>query len=192
MPIPSTSDTIKLSDVYAGDANAGNGGDGFNHGDIYYEPTAYVANVQKVEGSYVDVDAGDHVWQKADWEAGGGGDGGFAKAIADAFSDATNSGPGGAGGSATSNGSQTSTSGGNTAAAAADTTATQNTLFDADQHATILAGVGGNGGDGNMARGGDVSAAFVHTDPETTSVSNVLHDFDNSFGGDIDLHHIGS
>lgn len=189
MPIPSTSDTIKLSDVYAGDANAGNGGDGYNKGDIYFEPTAYVANEQIVKGAHVDVDAGDHVWQKADWEAGGGGDGGFAKALADSFSSATNFGSGGAGGSATSNGSQNSTSGGNTAAAGADTTGTQNTLFDADQHANIFAGVGGNGGNGNTANGGDVSALLMHDDP--TSVSATLSNIDNHFG-DIDLSHLGS
>jgi UTP:GlnB (protein PII) uridylyltransferase len=82
-------------------------------------------------------------------------------------------------------------SGGDTAAVAAATTATQNTQLMADQHATILAGVGGNGGNGNLAQGGDISAAVVHSDPETTTVNNALDHFVNAFG-DIDLSHLGS
>ncbi|MEZ2131344.1 MULTISPECIES: PE-PGRS family protein [unclassified Sinorhizobium] len=189
MPIPQISDTIKLSDVYAGDANAGNGGDGFNKGDIYFQPSAYVANEQIVKGAHVDVDAGDHVWQKAYWEADDGGDGGHAKAVAAFLAEATNNGSGGDGGDANSNGDQYNESGGNTATATANTTAQQNTELLADQHATILAGVGGNGGNGNTAVGGDVSAAFVHDDP--TSVSATLSNIDNHFG-DIDLSHLGS
>jgi len=74
----------------------------------------------------------------------------------------------------------------------ADTTATQYTQLLADQHATILAGVGGNGGNGNIARGGDISSALIHTDPETTTVNNALDHFTNDFGGHIDLSHLGS
>ena len=42
-----------------------------------------------------------------------------------------------------------------------------------------LAGVGGNGGNGNLWRGGDLSA-LVHSDP-TTTTTNVDHSFDHSF-----------
>jgi hypothetical protein len=193
MPIPQISDTIHLSDPNAGNANAGNGGDGYNFGDVHFNPSAYVANTQVVEGAYTDLYNGDHVWQMADWDAGGGGNGGLAQAQNGLLAAITNNGDGGAGGSATSNGNQGAASGGNTAAVAADTTATQYTQLLADQHATILAGVGGNGGNGNMAQGGDISVAQLHTDPTTTttSVANTLEHFNNAFG-DIDLSHIGS
>lgn len=209
MPIPQASDTINLTDSNAGDASAGNGGDGYNYGDIHYNPVSYVANSQTVEGAYTKLYNGDHVWQDAGWGTGDGGDGGLAQARDGFLASLTNSGSGGAGGDAYSNGDQGNTSGGNVAAVAADTTATQNTQFLADQHATILAGVGGNGGDGNMARGGDISSALVHTNPftethtstetntstdtttDTTTVSNALDHFINAFGS-VDLSDIGS
>ncbi|MGY5802135.1 PE-PGRS family protein [Rhizobium sp. LEGMi12c] len=191
MPIPQISDTIHFSDPVAGDASAGNGGDGNSHGNIDYNPVAYVANVQSVEGASTDLHNGDHVGQMADWTAGSGGPGGFAQAQNGFLAAVTNSGSGGAGGDSHSNGSQGSVSGGDTAAVSADTTATQYTQLLADQHATILAGVGGNGGNGNLARGGDISAALVHTDPSTTTVNNALDHFTNDFGH-IDLSHLGS
>ena len=146
MPIPQISDTIQLSNSDGGNASAGNGGDGYSYGDIHYNPVAYVANTQAVEGAYTDMHTGDKVWQDAVWDAGGGGDGGFAQAQNGLLAAITNTGSGGAGGDGTSNGSQGLTSGGNVGAVAADTTATQNTTFLADQSATILAGVGGSGG----------------------------------------------
>jgi hypothetical protein len=79
-------------------------------------------------------------------------------------------------------------SGGDVAAVHADTGATQNTELLADQHANILAGVGGNGGNGNMARGGDVSTALVHSDP-TTTTTDITSTIDHSFV-DIDLSHL--
>lgn len=191
MPIPQMSDTVYLHNPDAGDANAGNGGDGINHGNINFNPVAYVDPVQKVYGADTDLHNGDHVWQKAGWDAGSGGDGGFAQAKNGFLAEITNSGDGGAGGDSHSNGSQTNTSGGDTATVNAATSATQYTELMANQQATILAGVGGNGGDGNMARGGDIGAAVVHTDPETTTVSNAFDHFVNAFG-DIDLSHIGS
>ena len=36
MAIPTMSDTINLSDAHAGNANAGNGGNGYNDGTINY------------------------------------------------------------------------------------------------------------------------------------------------------------
>lgn len=191
MPIPQMSDTIYLSNPAAGDANAGNGGDGYNHGNIDYNPVAYVNPTQTVEGAYTDLHNGDHVWQSAGWDAGSGGPGGFTQAQNGFLAAVTNSGAGGAGGNSQSNGSQGNTSGGDTAAVAAATTATQYTQLVADQHATILAGVGGNGGNGNMAQGGDIASALMHTDPETTTVNNALDHFVNAFG-DIDLSHLGS
>jgi hypothetical protein len=192
MPIPQISDTIHLSNPAAGDANAGNGGDGYSYGDIHYNPVAYVADTQAVEGASTEIHNGDHLSQMADWGTGDGGSGGFSQANG-FLASVSNTGAGGAGGDPTSNGSQGSSSGGDTAAVAAATTATQYTQLVADQHATILAGVGGNGGNGNLAQGGDISAAVVHTDPSTvnTSVSNALDHFSVDFGH-IDLSHIGS
>jgi hypothetical protein len=191
MTIPQISDTIQLSDAHAGDAKAGNGGDGYGYGNIHFDPSAYVNNTQSTTGATTDLHNGDHVWQKADWDAGGAGDGGLAQAHSGLLAAVTNNGDGGAGGDATSNGSQNAMTGGDTASVGADTTATQYTELLADQHATILSGVGGNGGDGNMARGGDIASALMHTDPETTTVSNAFDHFVNAFG-DIDLSHIGS
>ncbi|AHG44010.1 hypothetical protein RLEG12_12595 [Rhizobium leguminosarum bv. trifolii CB782] len=191
MPIPQISDTIHLNHPDAGDANAGNGGDGHNDGNINYNPVAYVDPTQKVYGATTDVHNGDHVWQTADWDAGHGGNGGFSQAQNNFLAALAHSGPGGDGGDSNSNGSQGNTSGGDTAAVAAATTATQYTQLMADQHATILAGVGGNGGNGNMAHGGDISSALVHSDPETTTVTNSLDHFINAFGH-IDVDHLGS
>ncbi|MBX5159431.1 MULTISPECIES: PE-PGRS family protein [unclassified Rhizobium] len=191
MPIPQISDTIHLNHPDAGDANAGNGGDGHNNGNIDYNPVAYVDPVQTVDGASTHLHNGDHVWQTADWDAGNGGPGGFTQAQNGFLAAISNSGAGGAGGDSDSNGSQGNSSGHDTAAVAAATTATQYTQLVADQHATILAGVGGNGGNGNYALGGDISSALVHTNPETTTVHNDLDHFINAFGH-IDVSHLGS
>ncbi|MBB5577730.1 MULTISPECIES: PE-PGRS family protein [Rhizobium] len=190
MPIPQITDTINLTDPSAGNANAGNGGDGYGNGNIHYDPSAYVNNYQDVYGASTDLHNGDHVHQTADWDAGGGGAGGLAQAYNAAFSALTST--GGAGGSATSNGSQGSVSGGDVAAVSAATTATQTTQSFVDQHATIVSGAGGNGGNGNLAEGGSISTALVHTDTLSTAVSNAFDHFDNSFGGSIDVHHLGT
>lgn len=192
MAIPTMSDTIHLDDAHAGNANAGNGGDGYNDGNINYNPTAYVANTQSVTGADVDVHNGDHVADWASWDAGFGGNGGGAEAANGFLSNITNNGSGGSGGDADSNGSLGSFSGGNVAAVHADTGATQNTSLLADQHATILAGMGGNGGNGNMAQGGDISSAVVHSDPTTTTetTTNSIADSFNFSHVDIDLSHL--
>ncbi|MEF0942530.1 PE-PGRS family protein [Rhizobium sp. BR 362] len=189
MPIPQITDTINLSDPSGGNANAGNGGDGFGNGDIHYNPSAYISNYQDVYGASTDLHNGDHVHQMADWDAGGGGSGGFAQAYNATLAALTAT--GGAGGDATSNGSQGSVSGGDVAAVSAATTATQTTQSFVDQHATIVSGAGGNGGSGNFAQGGDVSTALVHTDTISTAVSNAFDHFDNTLGS-IDVHHLGT
>lgn len=196
MPIPQASDTINLSHPTAGDANAGNGGDGVNHGDIYYQPAAYLENTQKVYGADTDLHNGSHFWQHADWEAGGGGPGGFAQGLSGALAGVSNTGAGGAGGSATSNGNQGLAGGTDAASVGAQTTATQTNTQVADQSGTIIAGMGGYGGNNNVAVGGAVSAALLHTNPHTetetttTTVTNTLDHFVHGIG-DIDLSHIG-
>ncbi|MDL2408008.1 PE-PGRS family protein [Rhizobium calliandrae] len=189
MPIPQITDTINFTDPTAGNANAGNGGDGYGNGDIHYDPHAYVDNYQYVNGASTDLTNGDHVHQMADWDAGGGGAGGLARAYDATLSTLTST--GGAGGSATSNGFQTSTSGGDVAAVSAATTATQTSTSLIDQHATIISGMGGNGGNGNTALGGSISAALVHTDTLSQTVSNAFDHFNNT-DGSIDVHHLGS
>ncbi|AYG60032.1 PE-PGRS family protein [Rhizobium jaguaris] len=189
MPIPQITDTINLTDPTAGNANAGNGGNGYGNGDIHFDPTAYVHNVQDVYGASTDVHNGDHVSQMADWGTGDGGAGGAA--VSALLATVNNAGAGGAGGDPTSSGNQGSGSGGDTAAVSAPTTATQLGELVSDQHATIISGMGGNGGNGNLAEGGSVSTALVHTDTLSTAVSNAFDHFDNSFGT-IDVHHLGT
>jgi hypothetical protein len=161
------SDAIKI-DADTGYNNAGNGGNAYNEGDlntysnINFEPT------QRVYGAEVDAHAGDFVHQNGEWEAGrgGAGDGGFGLSFSGEGGGITGGGgPGGAGGS--SNGGLGSTSGGDVAAVSAATTGTMTNYLAADQHASFVGAIGGNGGNGNLARGGDISAAVVHTNPET-------------------------
>ncbi|MBP2237514.1 hypothetical protein J2Z31_004032 [Sinorhizobium kostiense] len=196
MPIAQFStDTINLTNPTAGDANAGNGGDGTNNGDVNYTPTAFVANTQTVIGSAPTVFNGDLVGQTAGWTAGTADGGDVVQIPVAVLATLTNTGIGGAAGGANSNGSQTNNSGGNVAAVDADTTATQNTTLVAGQNATILAGVGGAGGSGNAAVGGDISAALVHSNPiaetttttNTTAVTNILDDINNTFGNIADI-----
>lgn len=196
MPISQvTTDTINLTNPIAGDAYAGNGGDGTNNGDISYNPVVTVANSQTVDGADPTVSAGDTVAQTAAWGTGNADGGSLTQALTATFSALTNSGTGGAGGNPTSSGDQSNSSGGNTVDLDANTNATQNTTLVADQSATILAGVGGAGGDGNTAHGGDISAALVHSNPisETTTtttttnttLSDILENFANT--GTIDI-----
>ncbi|SDR61146.1 hypothetical protein SAMN05444161_8025 [Rhizobiales bacterium GAS191] len=71
------------------------------------------------------------------------------------------------------NGASIDDSGGVTA----NTTASQSNVFSADQHQSVMAGVGGNGGNNDHATGGNVSLTLTHTDPttETANLSNVLN-----------------
>ncbi len=196
MPIPSLSDTVQLIDPHAGNANAGNGGDGYSSGIIDYSPSASISDTQTVVGAGVDVHNGDHVNDWASWSAGHAGSGGEAEVNA-FLANAQNYGSGGNGGNANSGGSQTLMSGGDVAAVHADTSGVQYSSLLADQHATILAGVGGNGGSGNMAQGGDISSAVVHSDPSTTTTTSTeavatsfLDSFDFADHVSIDLSHL--
>jgi hypothetical protein len=154
------SDTISLKAISTGGNNAGNGGDGYNTGSISNSPSIDFNPHNNAEGaSGVHVNTGDLVHQNADWEAGG------ANAHADWFAQAH-------GGTAMSNGSQGSSSGHDTSNVDASTTAYQTNFLAADMSQSVAAGIGGNGGNGNTAKGGD-----VHFDPsiESANLNDVLN-----------------
>ncbi|WP_439409041.1 hypothetical protein ACNJX9_12440 [Bradyrhizobium sp. DASA03076] len=138
------SDSIEFKSISTGGQNVGNGGDGSFKGAIISKPTLNFDPTNKAVGADVHVNTGDHVKQTADWDAGG------AKATASWFSKAH-------GGDAESNGSQKSYSGYDTSKVYANTDATQINKVSVDQHQEVVAGTGGNGGDGNAALGGEVS-----------------------------------
>ena len=137
------SDTVALKEISTGGQYAGNGGSGYNYGDITSKPSISFDPSNKASGADVSVNTGDHVQQKAYWDAGG------ANAKADEYSKAY-------GGKAYSNGDQSNHSGYDTSKVHADTTAYQTNFLLADMHQSVWAGIGGNGGSGNEAEGGDV------------------------------------
>jgi hypothetical protein len=137
------SDTVTLKDISTGGNSAGNGGSGYNYGDITSKPSISFDPSNKAYGADVSVNTGDHVQQKAYWDAGG------ANAKADEYSKAY-------GGKAYSNGDQSNYSGYDTSKVHADTTAYQSNFLIADQSQHVAAGIGGYGGSGNEAEGGDV------------------------------------
>jgi hypothetical protein len=137
------SDTIAFKSISTGGNSAGNGGDGVNKGNITDNAHIDFNPTNKAYGSDVSVNTGDHVSQKAYWDAGN------ANAHADKYSAAS-------GGDANSNGSQHNYSGHDTSTVHADTTAYQSNWLAADLSQNVYAGIGGNGGDGNYAVGGDV------------------------------------
>jgi hypothetical protein len=143
------SDTISLKDVYTGGNSAGNGGDGVNTGDISSKPSIEFNPYNKADGADVDVKTGDHIYQKAYWDAGG------ANAKAEKYSKAE-------GGKAVSNGDQESDSGHNKSDVDANTKAYQENYLKADMSQNVWAGVGGNGGDENYAKGGDVDVNILN------------------------------
>jgi hypothetical protein len=136
------SDSIEFKSISTGGNSAGNGGDGYFKGEVINKPTLDFQPYNKADGASVHVSTGDHVDQKAYWDAG--------KASADAekwskaYADAN------------SNGDQSSKSGHDTSKVYANTTATQDNSLWVDQHQHVMAGIGGYGGDGNMALGGNV------------------------------------
>ena len=137
------SDTVTLKEISTGDQYAGNGGSGYNKGDITSKPSISFDPSNKAYGADVSVNTGDHVQQKAYWDAGG------ANAKADEYSKAY-------GGKAYSNGDQSNYSGYDTSKVHADTTAYQTNFLAADMHQSVWAGIGGYGGSGNETEGGDV------------------------------------
>jgi hypothetical protein len=140
----SVSDVIALKSLNTGGQSVGNGGEGSSSGAIINKPTLNFDATNKATGASVSVNTGDHVKQSADWDAGG------ANAKASTFSKAY-------GGEAESNGSQKSYSGYDTSKVYANTDATQMNKLWVDMHQDVAAGIGGDGGSGNLALGGDVS-----------------------------------
>jgi hypothetical protein len=151
------SDTIAFKEIPTGGNNAGNGGDGHNSGSISNSPTINFSPYNKAEGADVHVNTGDKVYQKADWDAGG------ANAKAEAHAKAY-------GGEAESNGDQKSYSGHDTSDVDASTTAYQTNFLAADMSQSVAAGIGGDGGNGNTAKGGDVDLKI-----ESANLNDVLN-----------------
>jgi hypothetical protein len=153
------SDTISLKEISTGGNSAGNGGDGYNSGKISNSPSIDFQPYNKAEGADVHVNTGDHVYQKAYWDAGS------ANAKADDYSKAH-------GGSANSNGSQESESGHDKSDVDASTTAYQSNFLAADMSQHVAAGIGGEGGNDNYARGGDVD---IKASIESSNLNDVLN-----------------
>jgi hypothetical protein len=186
---PSDSISFKVS---TGGNSAGNGGDGYNKGDITSKPSVEFNPSNKAEGSEVNVKNGDHVSQKAYWDAGGanakaegspakskGMDsyGGHKKSDAKAENDTKAE-----GGTAKSNGDQESDSGHNKSDVDANTKAYQDNWVMAEQGQQVYAGIGGDGGDENYAVGGDVDIKASIESANQNDVLNHSKDFD------ADLH----
>jgi hypothetical protein len=153
------SDTIALKAISTGGNSAGNGGDGYNKGNISNSPTIKFDPSNKADGSDVHVNTGDQVYQKAYWDAGG------ANAKADDYSKAY-------GGYAKSNGDQYSESGHDTSKVSADTTAYQSNFLAADMSQSVAAGIGGNGGNDNYAKGGNFD---LKSSMESANLNDVLN-----------------
>ena len=117
------------------------------------------------------VNTGDNVDQKAYWDAGG------ANTTAEDF-------PKAKGGYTTSNGDQSSKSGHDTSKVDASTTAYQTNFLAADMSKNVAAGIGGNGGSGNKAEGGDV---HIKASIEFVNLNDVLN-HSGGFHGDDFVH----
>lgn len=153
------SDTISFKAMTGGNS-AGNGGNGYNEGNIISNPSVKFDPTNKAEGADVNVKNGDHVSQKAYWDAGGAG------AKAEKYSKAE-------GGKANSNGDQESESGHNKSDVDANTKAVQENWLAVEQGQTVMAGVGGDGGDDNKAEGGDI---YFKASIESANLNDVLND----------------
>ena len=158
------SDSIALK-VSTGGNSAGNGGDGYNKGDITNKPSVEFNPSNKAEGADVHVKNGDNVSQKAYWDAGG------ANAKAEKYAKAE-------GGTAKSNGDQESDSGHNKSDVEANTTAYQDNWLAVEQGQEVYAGIGGEGGDHNKAEGGDVHIKASIESANLNDVLNESHKFD--------------
>lgn len=139
LPKPSihVSDSIHFNSIDTGGNSAGNGGAGNFSGYVINTPTLTFDPSNTANGASVTVNTGDHVHQTASWEANA-----HDKAHA------------------SSNGDQSSTSGYDTSNVHANTTANQTNSVMADMHQEVMAGIGGNGGNGNAALGGNVDISF--------------------------------
>jgi hypothetical protein len=157
------SDTISFKEISTGHNSAGDGGNGYNSGNISNSPSIDFQPYNKAEGASVHVNTGDSTDQKAYWDAGG------ANAQASWFAQAE-------GGDAQSNGNQQSWSGHDTSNVSADTTAYQSNWLAADMSQNVSAGNGGNGGDINKAEGGDVHFyPTIESGPEPLPVYEYGH-----------------
>jgi hypothetical protein len=153
------SDSIALKAISTGGNSAGNGGDGYNFGNISNSPSIKFDTYNKAEGADVHVNTGDKVYQKAYWDAGG------ANAKAEAFAKAY-------GGEAESNGDQKSYSGHDTSKVYANTEAYQTNWLAADMSQHVAAGIGGDGGNNNTAKGGEVE---IKASIESANLNDVLN-----------------
>ena len=153
------SDAISLKDIDTGGNSAGNGGTGYNSGNISNSQSINFNPTNKAEGADVHVTTGDNVYQKAGWDAGS------ANAKADYLSKAY-------GGHTMSNGDQKSDSGHDTSHVDAGTTAYQTNFLATDMSQNVAAGIGGNGGSGNKAEGGDV---YTKASINSANLSDVLN-----------------
>jgi hypothetical protein len=140
------SDSIEFKSISTGGNSAGNGGDGSFKGYVVNAPTLSFDPSNTASGASVHVNTGDQVDQKAYWDAG------KASADAEKLSKAY--------ANANSNGDQSSKSGHDTSKVYADTTVTQTNSLMADMHQDVMAGIGGGGGSGNAALGGNVDFNF--------------------------------
>jgi hypothetical protein len=189
------SDVIAFKDLNTGGNYAGNGGDGYNYGDLKNYQTATFEPTNKAYGSDVDVKTGDHVRQKAELDVSDS-DGKKHFDKKGKYEDGKHSDKKGEkqsedGGKTVSKLSQSSDSGENESKVWADTTAYQENWSKIDQSSNQIAGIGGDGGNENYAKGGDVSFALVHTNPSTevdyTELKDVLNHSDHIDFGDF-LH----
>jgi hypothetical protein len=153
------SDAISFKAMTGGNS-AGNGGNGYNEGNIINNPSVKFDPTNKAEGADVHVKNGDTVSQKVYWDAGG------ANARAEKYSKAE-------GGKANSNGDQESESGHNKSDVDANTKAVQDNWLAVEQGQTVMAGVGGDGGDHNKAEGGDI---YFKASIESANLNDVLND----------------
>ena len=158
---PSDAIAFKIS---TGDNSAGNGGDGYNSGKITSNPS-----IEFEPSNNVHVNTGDNVYQKAYWDAGG------ANAEAEKYAKAE-------GGTAKSNGDQESYSGHDKSDVDANTKAYQENWLDADQSQNVKAGIGGDGGSGNKAEGGDVD---VKASIEWNNLNDVLNHSEHFHTDDV-------
>ena len=138
-------DAITLKDISTGGSSAGNGGDGYNKGDIINAPSINFNPYNKADGADAHVNTGDKV-DKGYWDAGS------ANATAHDFSKAYD-------GHANSTGDQ---SGHDTSSVNADTTVNQINVLAADMGQQVAAGIGGNGGNDNYAKAGDFESTNLN------------------------------